>query len=181
MAEAVAAARKAALAEGIAQGRAETVADTERRVASGLATIGKHLSAIDSQVGVVAEGITKNTVELSLAIAKQLFPAMLKRGGADEIEALLMRCLAALKTEPAFTIRVPVEQVDELNARLQVAASSHGYEGRLTILGDQSLKVGDCRIEWAQGGLIRDREQIWSAIEAAIAQALASLGDGEPK
>jgi flagellar assembly protein FliH len=46
-------------------------------------------------------------------------------------------------------------------------------------LGDESLKPGDCRIEWAQGGMIRDREQIWAAIETAIGQALVELGDGE--
>src|SRR5689334_15299656 len=56
MAEAVAAARKAALAEGIAKGRAETVADAERRVAAGLNAIGNHLGSIESQVRAVADG-----------------------------------------------------------------------------------------------------------------------------
>jgi flagellar assembly protein FliH len=179
LAEAVAAARKAALAEGIAKGRAETVADTERRIVAGLGAIGSHLGAIDSQVRAVADGLTENTVELSLAIARQLFPELLRRGGAGEIEALLVQCLARLRTEPYFTIRVPVEQVDELGERVQAVAGRQGYEGRLTVFGDESLKPGDCRIEWAQGGMIRDRQQIWSAIEAAIGDALASSGDGE--
>lgn len=174
MAQAVAAARKAALAEGIAQGRAETVADTERRIAAGLNAIGSHLGSIDNQVRAVADGLSRNTVELSLAIARQLFPALLRRGGAAEIEALLVQCLETLRAEPAFTIRVPVEQVDEPGERVQAVAATRGYEGRLTVLGDDELKPGDCRIEWAQGGMIRDREQIWSAIETAIEQALAS-------
>lgn len=174
MAEAVAAARKAALAEGIAQGRAETIADTERRIANGLTAIGSHLGSIDGQVRAITDGLTQNTVELSVAIARQLFPTLLRRGGAAEIEALLVQCLETLRSEPAFTIRVPTEQVDELGERVQAVAASRGYEGRLTVLGDEDLKLGDCRIEWAQGGMIRDREQIWSAIETAIEQALAS-------
>jgi len=174
MADAVAAARKAGLAEGIAQGRAETAADTERRIANGLGAIGNHLGSIDKQVRAVADGLTQNTVELSVAIARQLFPALLKRDGTAEIEALLVECLQVLRTEPAFTIRVPAEQADVLSERVQSVAASRGYEGRLTVLGDEALKLGDCRIEWAQGGMIRDREQIWSAIESAIEQALAS-------
>jgi flagellar assembly protein FliH len=179
LAEAVAAARKAALAEGVAQGRAETITDTERRVAAGLNAIGSHLGVIDSQVRAVADGLAQNTVALSLAIARQLFPALLRRGGAGEIEALLVQCLETLRAEPWFTIRVPAEQVDALTERVQAVAAERGYQGRLTVVGDADLKLGDCRIEWAQGGMIRDREQIWAAIEAAIEQALASTGNGE--
>jgi flagellar assembly protein FliH len=104
---------------------------------------------------------------------------LLQRGAAGEIEALLVQCLTTLRTEPWFTIRVPAEQADELGERVQAVGKNHGYEGRLTVLGDESLKPGDCRIEWTQGGMIRDREQIWTAIEAAIAQALVSPGSGD--
>jgi flagellar assembly protein FliH len=179
LADAVAAARKTALAEGVAQGRAETVADIERRTAAGLTAIGAHLGAIDNQVRAVADGLTQNTVELSVAIARQLFPALLRRNGAGEIEALLTQCLETLRTEPAFTIRVPAEQVDVLSERVQTVGAGRGYQGRLTVLGDEDLKLGDCKIEWAQGGMIRDRDQIWSAIETAIEHALASADTGE--
>jgi flagellar assembly protein FliH len=176
MAAAVAAARKAAHAEGVAQGRAETVADAEKRIAAGLGAIGNHLAAIDGTVRAVADGLAQNTVALSLAIARQLFPALLQRGMAAEIEALLLQCLETLRSEPWFTIRVPAEQVDELVERVQTVGNSRGYEGRLTVVGDETLKLGDCRIEWAQGGMIRDRERIWSGIEAAVEQALPGLG-----
>jgi flagellar assembly protein FliH len=175
MADAVAAARKTAHAEGVVQGRAETVADTEKRIAAGLSAIGSHLGAIDGNVRAVVDGLTQNAVELSVAIAKQLFPALLQRGVAGEVEALLVKCLETLRSEPWFTIRVPAEQVDELVERVQTVGNSRGYEGRLAVVGDETLKLGDCRIEWAQGGMIRDREQIWSGIEAAVEQALAGL------
>jgi flagellar assembly protein FliH len=180
LADAVATARKAALAEGVAQGRAESAADVERRTAAALAAIGNHLASIDKQVRAVADGLAQNTVELSLAMVRQLFPALLRRGAAAEIEALFAQCLETLRAEPWFTIRVPADQADEIGEKVQAVGASRGYEGRLTVLGDAALKPGDCRIEWAQGGMIRDREQIWKAIEAAIEQALASPDSGEP-
>jgi flagellar assembly protein FliH len=175
MAAAVAAVHKAAHAEGVVQGRAETVADAEKRIAAGLHAIGSHLGAIDGNVRAVVDGLTQSTVELSVAIAKQLFPSLLQRGMAAEIEALLVKCLETLRSEPWFTIRVPADQVDELVERVQTVGNSRGYEGRLAVVGDETLELGDCRIEWAQGGMIRDRERIWSGIEAAVEQALAGL------
>ncbi len=174
LAAAVEKARKAALAEGIAQGRAETVADAEKRVAAGLNAIGNYLGAIDGNVRAVVEGLKETSVELSMAMVRQLFPALMRRGGAAEIEALLVHCVETLRSEPWFTIRVPAEQVEELDERIQAVGKSRGYDGRLTVMGDADLKPGDCKIEWAQGGMIRDRDQIWSAIETAIEQALAT-------
>ena len=42
------------------------------------------------------------------------------------------------------------------------------------VAADESLKAGDCRIEWSQGGMIRSADEIWKAIEAAMEQALIS-------
>jgi flagellar assembly protein FliH len=46
---------------------------------------------------------------------------------------------------------------------------AHGYEGRLVVLGEPSVGIGDCRIEWADGGINRDA----GLAEAAIAEAVA--------
>lgn len=179
MADAVAAARTAALKEGVAQGRAEAAAQTERQVAAALGAIAGHLGSIDTQAQTVAAGLKHSTVEFSLAIVRQLFPSLVRRSGIGEIEALLVQSLESLKTEPWFTIRVPAEQVDALRERIDEVARSRGYEGRLTVIGDAETKAGDCRIEWTQGGMIRETKQIWTAIEAAIEHALASPGDDE--
>ncbi len=45
------------------------------------------------------------------------------------------------------------------------------------VAADESLKPGDCRIEWSQGGMIRNADEIWKAIEAAMEQALVSGED----
>jgi flagellar assembly protein FliH len=41
--------------------------------------------------------------------------------------------------------------------------------GRLVVLGDPGTSVGDCRIEWADGGVTRDI----GAADAAIGEAVA--------
>ena len=48
-------------------------------------------------------------------------------------------------------------------------ARAHGFEGRLVVLGEPGIAVGDCRIEWADGGVNRDN----AATDAAIGEAVA--------
>ena len=55
-------------------------------------------------------------------------------------------------------------------ARCDGRARTRGFEGRLVVMGENELAVGDCRIEWADGGLVRDS----AATEAAITQAVDS-------
>jgi hypothetical protein len=35
-----------------------------------------------------------------------------------------------------------------------------GFEGRLVILGEPEIVRGDCHIEWADGGILRDRKAL---------------------
>ncbi len=48
-------------------------------------------------------------------------------------------------------------------------AREHGFEGRLVVLGEPDMPPGDARLEWADGGVVRERARI----EAALAEALA--------
>ena len=53
--------------------------------------------------------------------------------------------------------------------KLDAIARTRGFEGRLVVLGEPGVAVGDCRIEWADGGINRDS----AAADAAISEAVA--------
>ena len=63
-------------------------------------------------------------------------------------------------------IAEPIYEV--AHKRLEEIARLHGFEGRLVVLAEPGMALGDCRIEWADGGLARDR----AATEAAIVEAV---------
>jgi len=46
--------------------------------------------------------------------------------------------------------------------------------GRLIVMGDPEIGLGDGRIEWVDGGLVRDRAAIEAAIDERIAAYLAA-------
>ena len=177
LAAAVAEARKAALAEGQAKGKAEATAQTERQTAAALNAIAQHFAKIEGEVQAVSAELRATSLELGLAMVRRLFPEFARRHGLDEVKELLGRCLDTLRAEPRFTVRVASDQAEALGGEVDALARSRGFEGRILVTGDESLKAGDCRIEWSQGGMIRSADEIWKAIEAAMEQALISSED----
>lgn len=178
LAAAVAEAKKTALAEGLAKGKADATAQNERQTAAALNAIAQHFAKIDGEVQTVAGQLSEATLELSVAMVRRLFPEFARQHGLEEVKELLGRCLDQLRTEPRFTVKVAADQVETLNGEVEALAQSRGFEGRIVVAAEESLKPGDCRIEWSQGGMIRSADEIWKAIEAAMEQALIS-GEGD--
>ena len=171
---AVAEARKAALAEGQSKGKADTTAQTERQTAAALTMIGTHFAKIEGEVQAAVDELRETTIAVSLAMVRRLFPEFARQHGLEEVKELLGRCLDTLRTEPRFTVKVASGQAEALQGEVEALAKSRGFEGRIVVAADESLKPGDCRIEWSQGGMIRNADEIWKAIEAAMEQALIS-------
>ncbi|MGL1488976.1 hypothetical protein ACSTJG_24320, partial [Vibrio parahaemolyticus] len=57
----------------------------------------------------------------------------------------------------------------------QMAAHS-GFQGRLVILAEPTIATGDCRIEWADGGVVLERAAIEGKINELVGRYLASRG-----
>jgi len=174
---AVAEARKAALTEGQAKGKADATTQIERQTATALTAIATNFAKIDGEIQAATEQLRETALELSLAMVRRLFPEFARQHGLEEVTELLGRCLDTLRTEPRFTVRVASAQAETLLVEVDALAQSRGFEGRIVVAADENLKPGDCRIEWSQGGMIRSADEIWKAIEAAIEQALISSED----
>ena len=68
-----------------------------------------------------------------------------------------------------MVVRIAEPTYEAAHKRLEEIARLHGFEGRLVVLAEPGMALGDCRIEWADGGLARDR----AATEAAIGEAVS--------
>jgi flagellar assembly protein FliH len=53
-------------------------------------------------------------------------------------------------------------------------ARERGYEGRLVVMGEPDIAPGDGRIEWADGGIVREQARIEAAVDQAVAGALGA-------
>jgi flagellar assembly protein FliH len=161
---AVAEARATAYSQGIAAAVAEAeprAAVTLERIAAGVEALARELAAVEARLEAEA-------VEVAVAVARKLAPELIAREPLAEIAALARGCFAQLVAAPHVVVRVSDALHAGAREQLEQTARLHGFDGRLVVLGAPEIAPGDCRIEWADGGIVRDR----AATDAAIAEAV---------
>jgi flagellar assembly protein FliH len=73
-----------------------------------------------------------------------------------------------LVTTPHVAVRVGPAVYEIAKTKIEEIAQSRGFEGRLAVISDERLAAGDCRIEWTDGGVIRDQAATSSAIDEMV-------------
>ncbi len=173
-------ARQDGFAEGQAQAAAAARASIEQSAADALAALAARLPALAGQV---EEGLAANArlmIETALAGLRRIMPELSRRGGLAEIEGLLEQTVTGLREESRIVVRLNEQLLDALRDRLERVAQTSGFEGRFVLLADEEIPVGDCRIEWAEGGVERMTSRVWDDIDAAVTRALSMPPDAAP-
>ena len=146
-------------AEAKIEGRAAAASE---RIAQNIAALAQGLKAIEAR-------LEANAVEVAFVVARKLAPELLAAEPFADIAALASSCFRQLIAAPHVVVRIAEQIYEVAHKRLEEIARLHGFEGRLVVLAEPGMAPGDCRIEWADGGLARDR----AATEAAIGEAVS--------
>jgi flagellar assembly protein FliH len=85
-----------------------------------------------------------------------------------EMSALAADCFRHLVATPHVVVRVSDALHDVARAKLDEIIRVCGLESRLVMMAEPDIASGDCRIEWADGGVTRDSAATLSAIGEAV-------------
>jgi flagellar assembly protein FliH len=154
---------------GFATAKAEVLAEAEQRSAAALEHIGASLESIMRGLTGVEARLETEAVDVAVAVAKKLAAALIEREPLAEIAALAMDCFRHLATAPHVVVRVNDAQHASVGKPIEEMVRTRGLASHLVVLAEPDIQIGDCRIEWADGGVNRDR----SATEAAIDEAVS--------
>ncbi|NVK35433.1 MAG: flagellar assembly protein FliH [Rhodobacteraceae bacterium] len=116
----------------------------------------------------------KEAIGFAFLVARRLCAHLLARQPMAEILSLVSECLAPLRRAPHLVIRVAERDVEALETRIEPIVREKGFEGRLVILGEADIARGDCHIEWAEGGIRRDRKALEAQIDGHIKNYILS-------
>jgi flagellar assembly protein FliH len=155
--------------DGYATAEKERAAEAERRTAAAFEQIADALDRLARGLGEVEQRLEAETVEVAVAVGRKLAPELIALEPFAEIAALATDCFKHLTASPHVVVRVNDVLHATARERLEAMARTRGFEGRLVVIAEPDIALGDCRIEWADGGVTRDR----AATEAAIADAVA--------
>ncbi len=159
----------AAHRRGYAEAQHDASVAAGRRIAESLERVAASLGQATGALQTVEARLESEAVEVAVAVARKLASALIAREPFAEIAALAKSCFRELVASPHIVVRVNDALYAEAHQKLDDIARAHGFEGRLVVLGDPSVAVGDCKIEWADGGINRDQ----AATDAAIGEAVA--------
>jgi flagellar assembly protein FliH len=170
---AVAAADAEGYRRGFAAGEAEAGARIERRLGAALECVGTRAEEIARRLADVESRLEHEAVEVAVAAARKLSAALIAREPLGEVEALVREVLAQVRNAPHLVVRVAESLVEPAGERLRALAEERGFAGRLVLVPAPELAPDEARIEWADGGVERDREAIERRIDEAVARYLA--------
>ncbi|MBR0830027.1 flagellar assembly protein FliH [Bradyrhizobium manausense] len=178
IAQKVAAAEAAAYQAGFDAGQREAKAESDRRVALAMEEIRISVQGIASRFGSVEMRMETEAVDVAVAVARKLCAELIAREPLGEIVALVRDCFSHLVATPHLVVRINDALYDSARETIERLAKQSGFEGRLVILAEPEIATGDCRIEWADGGVVLERGAIEAKIGELVGRYITASGDG---
>jgi flagellar assembly protein FliH len=160
--------------DGYAAAEKDQAAEAARRTAAAFEHIGDGLDQLVRGIGTIERRLEADAVAVAVAVGRKLAPSLLAREPFAEIAELAADCFRQLATTPHIVVRINETQHQTAREKLEHLARTHGFEGRLVVMAEPDIAVGDCRIEWADGGLVRDQTKTDAAIGQTVNNYIAA-------
>ena len=174
IAQKIAAAEAKAYQAGFDAGQREAKAESDRRVALAVEEIGIAVRGIASRFESVESKMETEAVDVAVAVARKLCAELVAAEPLGEIIALVRDCFSHLVATPHLVVRINDGLYESAREKIERLAKQSGFEGRLVILAEPEIASGDCRIEWADGGVVLERAAIEAKIDELVGRYMAS-------
>lgn len=166
----IAQAREEGYNDGLEAGEQSVVSETNRQIAAAAEKIADRSADFVKTIEHAQQHHLVQSSKLALTIGHKLAAHLIEQDPTPEIVALLEDCLASLGSTAHLVIRCNDQLSDQIKPITEQLAHQAGFDGRLIIMGEPEFAMGDCRIEWSDGGLARNFENLANEIDRKIRQ-----------
>lgn len=167
--------RQQAYAEGRIAGLREGEEKANTEAVQREQAIRTALNKIAGQIGMVGtrhhEWMRLQNVELSqlvLVIAQQVAGQAIQLIPQAGVEAMIQDCLNVLLHQPRVMLTVHPAIEQQASMYLHEIIARRGGECAIQVMADDSLDIGDARLEWKDGEAERSSHAIWQQIEQML-------------
>jgi len=179
IAQKIAAAEARAYRDGFDAAQREAKVESDRRAALALEEIGIAMKAIATRYSGIENRMETEAVDVAVAVARKLCSALIAGEPLGEITGLVSDCFSHLVSTPHLVVRINESLYEAARDRIEKLAKQSGFAGRLVILAEPEIDTGDCRIEWADGGVVLERAAIEAKINELVGRYMASRGNAK--
>jgi len=156
--------------KGFAAAAAEAKANAAAGSAAALELIGRELARLNGGLSAVEGRLEAEAVEVAVAVAKKLAAELVAREPLAEMAALAANCFRNLTAAPHVVVRINDALLSDARETLDEIVRAAAPQSRLVVLAEPDVAPGDCRIEWADGGIVRDSGATAAAVDEAVAR-----------
>jgi len=174
VAQLVANAREEGYAQGVAAGEGNAAGMAAQTIAAAAGTLATQTARLAQALDEAIAAHRRDAVELATSIGRKLALHLVARYPLTELEALVAECLPNLTGVPHLVVRCHPDLADAMRDAATAQMTTSGFSGRLVVMGDPEIRLGDGRIEWVHGGLVRDIAEISGQIDRQISLYLAA-------
>lgn len=174
------AARDAGFKAGKEAGLQEAAGSMERQVSEALTHIGERLDTLFGAQRKSVEDLRVQAVKMAGALTRKVLPGWSEREGLGEIKRLAGELLERLRSEPRVVFAVNDSLRDTVTQTLATIVDNRGIDTAVEVVGDPNIAIGDCRLEWSDGGAERNTAALIEEIDTIIARNTGNDGDTEP-
>jgi flagellar assembly protein FliH len=174
IAQKIADAEARAYRDGYEAAQREAKAESDRRAALALEEIGLAIKGIASRFSGIEARMETEAVDVAVAVARKLCGELIAAEPLGEITGLVSDCFSHLVSTPHLVVRINDALYETAREKIERQATQSGFEGRLVILAEPDIATGDCRIEWADGGVVLERAAIEAKINELVGRYMAS-------
>jgi flagellar assembly protein FliH len=177
IAQKIASAEARAYRDGFDAAQREAKAESDRRAALALEEIGIALKTIAIRFSGIETRMETEAVDVAVAVARKLCDALIASEPLGEITGLVSDCFSHLVSTPHLVVRINASLYETARERIERLAKQSGFADRLVILAEPEIETGDCRIEWADGGVVLERAAVEAKINELVGRYMASRGE----
>jgi flagellar assembly protein FliH len=179
IAQKIATAEARAYRDGFDAAQREAKAESDRRAALALEEIGIALKTIATRFAGIETRMETEAVDVAVAVARKLCDALIAAEPLGEITGLVSDCFSHLVSTPHLVVRINASLYESARERIERLAKQSGFAGHLVILAEPEIETGDCRIEWADGGVVLERAAVEAKINELVGRYMASRGQAK--
>ena len=155
-------------ARGLGEGRRQAQAECAAQLTACAQRLAEAAACLIANADTERAALEEEAVALALAVGRKLAGEALEAQPLAPIAEAARAAFQHLRAVPHLVVRVNEDLVDEVDALIGRIARERGFDGRIVVLGEPEIAPGDARLEWADGGIVREQARIEEALAAAV-------------
>ena len=159
------AAIKSAEEKGYEKGFSSATTEVQKAEAEALEEINNRLITLLSGAEENKKEAEASALRFAVELVRKLLPNLEAGVAKQEVEAFLSDNFADFRREKNLSFSFHPDMAAEIAPQLSKLAEKNDFEGKISIHKDINLGLSDCRVEWRNGGVERNTEEVLGKVE----------------